>query len=89
MHAAVPSKDTIERPLWVRIAGFGVGAVLFASAAIGGLGWYRQSQFVAHAIDAASTDDMEFIRGDMDGHRVLQPDRDRGGAGPYPGDVRR
>jgi methyl-accepting chemotaxis protein len=40
----------IKRPMWVRITAYGFAAVLFASATIGGLAWYRQSAMNAQAL---------------------------------------
>ncbi|MDM9625525.1 methyl-accepting chemotaxis protein [Rhizobium sp. S152] len=55
----------IKRPLWIRITAYGFAAVLFASAAIGGLGWYRQSEMNDRALQKELEGDLAVIQTDM------------------------
>ncbi|WP_224002567.1 methyl-accepting chemotaxis protein [Aureimonas sp. SA4125] len=63
------SDAPIKRPLWIRITAYGFAAVLFASAAIGGLAWYRQSIMSSQFIASELTDDMAHIQADMDAQK--------------------
>ena len=60
-------ENKVARPLWVKITGYGFAAVLLASTAIGGLGWYRQSELTERSLDVESRNDVEFIQADMVG----------------------
>ncbi|RWX77304.1 methyl-accepting chemotaxis protein [Neorhizobium lilium] len=55
----------IKRPLWMTITGCGFAAVLFASAAIGGLAWYRQSAALESTLDSEAVADRALIQNDM------------------------
>jgi hypothetical protein len=55
----------IKRPLWIRITAYGFAAVLFASIAIGGLGYYRQSDMSEHALEAELDSDLDVLQADM------------------------
>jgi methyl-accepting chemotaxis protein len=55
----------IKRPLWIRITAYGFAAVLFASIAIGGLGYYRQSEMSEHALQAELDSDLSVLQSDM------------------------
>ncbi|TCR73209.1 methyl-accepting chemotaxis protein [Rhizobium sp. BK376] len=55
----------IKRPLWIRITAYGFAAVLFASIAIGGLGYYRQSEMSEHALQAELDSDLDVLQADM------------------------
>lgn len=55
----------VKRPLWVKITGYGFGAVLFASAAIGGQAWYRQSKMNNDALLTKAESDLALIQTDM------------------------
>ncbi|MBB3937028.1 methyl-accepting chemotaxis protein [Aureimonas phyllosphaerae] len=59
----------VKRPLWVSITACGFAAVLFASAAIGGLGWYRQTQMNQEAIRAELRNDLGFVLADIDAQK--------------------
>jgi methyl-accepting chemotaxis protein len=59
------SENSIKRPLWIKITGYGFAAVLFASAAIGGLAWYRQADMNDKALYSAAAGDLEVIQADM------------------------
>ncbi|MGI2033418.1 methyl-accepting chemotaxis protein [Rhizobium panacihumi] len=56
---------TIKSPLWLKITGYGFAAVLFASAAIGGLAWYRQADMSDKALYTKAASDLEVIQTDM------------------------
>jgi methyl-accepting chemotaxis protein len=56
----------IKRPLWMTMTACGFAAVLFASAAIGGLALYRQSAAAEQALHTRSRSDMSVIQTDMD-----------------------
>ncbi len=56
---------TIKSPLWIKITSYGFAAVLFASAAIGGLAWYRQSDMSDKALYDRAASDLEVIQTDM------------------------
>ncbi|AYD00084.1 methyl-accepting chemotaxis protein [Neorhizobium sp. NCHU2750] len=58
---------TIKRPLWIKISGYGFAAVLFASAAIGGMGWYAQANMSSDALQTKVSGDIALIHSDMDG----------------------
>ena len=55
----------ITRPLWVRITACGFAAVLFSSAAIGGLAWYSEKQMSEHALETELASDLAFFETDM------------------------
>ncbi|TCR03086.1 methyl-accepting chemotaxis protein [Neorhizobium sp. JUb45] len=55
----------IRSPLWIKITGYGFAAVLFASAAIGGLAWYRQADMSDKALYSKAASDLEVIQTDM------------------------
>jgi len=59
------SHDQITRPLWVTITAYGFAAVLFASAAIGGGAWYRQSISNFEALERETAGDLALIETDM------------------------
>ncbi|SFB04662.1 HAMP domain-containing protein [Rhizobium sp. NFR07] len=56
---------TIKRPLWMTITGCGFAAVLFASAAIGGLAWYQQADMNDKALYSKAASDLDVIQTDM------------------------
>lgn len=55
----------VTKPLWIKITGYGFAAVLFASAAIGGLAWYRQADMNDKALDSKAASDLQVIQTDM------------------------
>jgi methyl-accepting chemotaxis protein len=57
--------DNVKKPLWIRITGYGFAAVLFASAAIGGLAWYRQADMNDKALNSKAESDLNVIQTDM------------------------
>jgi methyl-accepting chemotaxis protein len=57
--------DAVRKPLWVKITGYGFAAVLFASAAIGGLAWYRQADMNDRALESKAASDFDVIQTDM------------------------
>jgi methyl-accepting chemotaxis protein len=59
------SDTTIKRPLWVTITGCGFAAVVFASAAVGSLAWYAQSQMGLDALYSKAESDLALIQNDM------------------------
>ncbi|MDE1995241.1 MAG: hypothetical protein KGI75_22245, partial [Rhizobiaceae bacterium] len=59
------SDISIKRPMWVRITACGFAAVLFASGAIGGLGYYRQSGMSEYALQAELASDLDVLQADM------------------------
>ncbi len=59
------SDATIKRPLWIRMTAYGFGAVLFASAAIGGTAWYRQAGMNEDALRKELQSDIALIETDM------------------------
>jgi methyl-accepting chemotaxis protein len=59
------TKLEIRNPLWLRLAGMGFGAVFFASATIGALSWYKQSEMSDRTVAAELERSMEAIREDM------------------------
>ncbi|MCM2475354.1 HAMP domain-containing protein [Rhizobium sp. CG5] len=59
------TETTIKRPLWIRITAYGFAAVLFASAAIGGTAWYRQSMMNDEALSKELRSDIALIQTDM------------------------
>ena len=59
-------QNTIRRPLWMTITGCGFAAVLFASAAVGGLAWYAQSEMSTDALRTKAEGDLALIQNDMD-----------------------
>ncbi len=56
---------TIRRPLWMTITGCGFAAVMFASAAVGGLAWYAQSKMGNDALFSKAESDLALIQNDM------------------------
>jgi methyl-accepting chemotaxis protein len=57
--------DAVRKPLWIKITGYGFAAVLFASAAIGGLAWYRQADMNEKALYDKAASDLNVIQTDM------------------------
>jgi methyl-accepting chemotaxis protein len=57
--------EAVKKPLWIKITGYGFAAVLFASAAIGGLAWYRQADMNDRALHSKSASDLDVIQTDM------------------------
>jgi methyl-accepting chemotaxis protein len=57
--------DAVRKPLWIKITGYGFAAVLFASAAIGGLAWYRQADMNDRALESKAASDFDVIQTDM------------------------
>ncbi|WP_245372602.1 methyl-accepting chemotaxis protein [Rhizobium leguminosarum] len=55
----------VRRPIWVKMTSYGFGAVLFASAAIGGQAWYRQSIANDEALQSRARSDLSLIQTDM------------------------
>ncbi|MDX3924987.1 MAG: methyl-accepting chemotaxis protein [Shinella sp.] len=62
-------ENKITRPLWVRITAYGFAAVLFASAAIGSLAWYRQSAMIDRALQKELDSDLAVLQSDMDAQK--------------------
>ena len=56
---------TIKRPLWMTITGCGFAAVMFTSAAVGGLAWYAQSKMGNDALFSKAESDLALIQNDM------------------------
>ncbi|GGG22159.1 hypothetical protein GCM10010924_59590 [Rhizobium wenxiniae] len=54
-----------RKPLWIKITGYGFAAVLFASAAIGGLAWHRQNATNAEVLESKAASDLNVIQTDM------------------------
>ena len=59
----------IKRPMWVKMTGYGFGAVLFASATIGGLAWYSQSLMNEQAVLKEYNADLAVLEADMDAQK--------------------
>ncbi|BCH62264.1 MULTISPECIES: methyl-accepting chemotaxis protein [Rhizobium/Agrobacterium group] len=59
------SDHTVRRPLWIQITGYGFAAVMFASAAIGGLAWHAQSTMNDTAVKSKTASDLAVIRAEM------------------------
>ncbi|WJH39273.1 methyl-accepting chemotaxis protein [Aliirhizobium terrae] len=59
------TETTIKRPLWVTITGCGFAAVMFASAAVGGLAWYAQNAMGNDALTRKADSDLKLIQNDM------------------------
>ena len=57
--------DAVRKPLWIKITGYGFAAVLFASAAIGGLAWHRQADMNDTALNSKAASDLNVIQTDM------------------------
>jgi methyl-accepting chemotaxis protein len=58
-------KNSIEKPIWIKIAGSGFAAVLFASVSIGGLGIYRQYLAGNANTESEVANDATAIQADM------------------------
>ncbi|WP_313618758.1 methyl-accepting chemotaxis protein [Agrobacterium sp.] len=58
--------NAVTKPLWIKITGYGFAAVLFASAAIGGLAWYRQADMNDKALDSKAASDLQVMQTDME-----------------------
>lgn len=56
---------TVKKPIWIRITAYGFASVLFASAAIGGLAWYRQNEMNSQALHSKAESDLHVIQTDM------------------------
>ena len=63
------SEEQIKRPIWIRITAYGFAAVLFASAAIGGLAWHRQSAMSDQSLQKELSADLHVIQTDMDAQK--------------------
>ncbi|KGF67269.1 chemotaxis protein [Hoeflea sp. BAL378] len=63
------STMNIKRPMWVKMTGYGFGAVLFASATIGGLAWYSQSLMNQQAVLKEFNADLAVLEADMDAQK--------------------
>jgi len=63
------SEEQIKRPIWIRITAYGFAAVLFASVAIGGLAWYRQSAMSDQSLQKELSADLHVIQTDMDAQK--------------------
>ncbi|MBB3443519.1 methyl-accepting chemotaxis protein [Rhizobium sp. BK379] len=61
--------EKIKRPIWIRITAYGFAAVLFASAAIGGLAWYRQNTMSDQSLQKELSSDLHVIQADMDAQK--------------------
>ncbi|WP_182084133.1 methyl-accepting chemotaxis protein [Aureimonas sp. ME7] len=59
----------VKRPLWVSITACGFAAVLFASGAIGGLAWYRQTQMSQDTVQSELRNDLGFVMGDIEAQK--------------------
>jgi methyl-accepting chemotaxis protein len=57
--------DTVRKPLWIKITGYGFAAVLFASASLGALAWHRQSDMNNKALESKAASDLNVIQTDM------------------------
>jgi methyl-accepting chemotaxis protein len=55
----------IKRPLWMTMTGYGFAAVLFASAATGGLALYHQASVDNKILHDTSANDLAVIQNDM------------------------
>lgn len=55
----------VQKPLWIKITGYGFAAVLFASASIGGLAWSRQADMNNKALQSKATSDLDVVQTDM------------------------
>jgi methyl-accepting chemotaxis protein len=55
----------VKRPLWVKITSYGFAAVLFSSAVIGGMAWYKQSAATQETLSRESASDRALIETDM------------------------
>ncbi|WP_156420847.1 methyl-accepting chemotaxis protein, partial [Aureimonas sp. AU22] len=62
-------RTAVKRPLWISITACGFAAVLFASGAIGGLAWYRQTQMSDETVQAELRNDLGFILADIEGQK--------------------
>ena len=58
--------STVTKPLWRKITLYGCGAVLFTSAAIGGVAWYEQRTMNDRALYNKAASDLQVIQTDMD-----------------------
>ena len=58
--------STVTKPLWRKITLYGCGAVLFTSAAIGGVAWYEQRTLNDKALYNKAASDLQVIQTDMD-----------------------
>ena len=53
------TEEMIRRPIWVRLTAYGFAADLFASAAIGGLAWYRQNAMSDQSLQKELSADLQ------------------------------
>ncbi|SFB50916.1 methyl-accepting chemotaxis protein [Rhizobium sp. NFR07] len=58
--------STVTKPLWRKITLYGCAAVLFTSAAIGGVAWYEQRTMNNEALYSKAASDLQVIQTDMD-----------------------
>ncbi|WP_417883957.1 cache domain-containing protein [Allorhizobium ampelinum] len=56
---------SVRKPIWVKMTVYGFGAVLFASAMIGGQAWYRQSTANDEALYSKAGSALSVIQTDM------------------------
>ena len=61
--------EEIKRPIWIRITAYGFAAVMFASAAIGGLAWYRQNAMSDQSLQKELSSDLHVIQADMEAQK--------------------
>jgi len=59
----------IKKPMWAKMTAYGFAAVLFASAAIGGLAWYSQSAMNERAVLQEFNSDLKVLEADMDAQK--------------------
>ncbi len=57
--------NRVRKPIWVKMTAYGFGAVLFASATIGGQAWYGQSIANEDALRSKAKSDLSLIQTDM------------------------
>ncbi len=62
-------EEKIKRPIWIRITAYGFAAVMFASAAIGGLAWHRQNAMSNQSLQKELSSDLHVIQADMEAQR--------------------
>ncbi len=59
------SENKVRKPLWVKITACGFAAVLFSSALIGGMAWYRQDAAKEDTLMREASSDRSLVDNDM------------------------
>lgn len=59
------SEKKVRKPLWVKITACGFAAVLFSSALIGGMAWYRQDAAKEETLLREASSDSSLVDNDM------------------------